>query len=57
MIEMSIPAAGDPFAAAGREPFGGARRLTEEECREAIAEEEARLGRSRRRPDVALAGS
>jgi hypothetical protein len=43
---MSIPAA-DPCAAAGRETLvvGGARRFTEEECREAIAEDEARLGR------------
>lgn len=45
MAEIRIPAAGDPFHAAGRERFGGgARRFTEEECREAIAEDEARLG-------------
>jgi hypothetical protein len=48
VIETSIPAAGDPF--------GAARRFTEEKCREAIAEDAARLGRPRRRPDVALAG-
>jgi hypothetical protein len=45
VAEVRIPAAGDPFHAAGRERYGGgAHRFTEKECREAIAEEEARLG-------------
>jgi hypothetical protein len=47
VAELRIPAAGDPCAAAGRERSGGARRRTrnEEDCREAIAEDEANLGR------------
>lgn len=45
MADLRIPAASVPCAAAGRERSGARYRLDEEECREAIAEDEANLGR------------